>query len=210
VKINITKEAEEMRKIFTVVSILIFILAFAYLGFAQKVGAEKPCDKDKPGLINVDIVKLKAVVVDIDKNSRLITLKGPKGNLFTTKAGEEVRNFDQIEKGDEVNISYFESVAIQVGKRTTEKPQESLMDLVEVAPKGAKPAGTILRVQELTADVKEIDYKQRTITLKGPEGNVSTFKVDPSVKDFEKVKKGDEINIRHTETLTISVDKSET
>lgn len=186
---------------------LAFMLVFASLGFAQKGGADKPGDADKPGLINVNLVKVKAVVVDIDKESRLITLKGPRGNLLITRAGDEVRNFDQIEKGDEVNVRYYESVAVLVDKGTGENLQESTMDVVEAAPKGAKPAGTILRVQELNASVQKIDYKKRTITLKGPEGNVATFKVDPSVKDFKKVKKGDKITIRHTEALAISVDK---
>lgn len=198
-----------MRRTFAFGIMLVIILVFASLGFAQKGGPAKPCDEDKPGMINVNIVKIKAVVVDIDKESRIITLKGPKGNLFITKAGEEVRNFDQIVKGDELNVRYYESVAILVNKGTGEKLQESTMDVVEVAPKGAKPAGTLVSIQELTAVVEKINYKKRTITLKGPEGNVATFKVDPSVKDFKKVKKGDEINIRHTEALAISVDKPE-
>lgn len=196
-----------MRKTLAFGVILVFMLAFASLGFAQKGAAAKPCDAEKPGLINVNIVKIKAVVADIDKESRLITLKGPKGNLFITKAGDEVRNFDQIEKGDEVNVRYFESVAILVGKGKGEQPQEGSMDVVEVAPKGAKPAGTMVSVQDLTAVVQKINYKKRTVTLKGPEGNVATFKVDPSVKDLKKVKKGDEIEVRHTEALAISVDK---
>jgi hypothetical protein len=188
---------------------LAIILALATIGFAQKAGADKQCEADKPALISANVIKIKAIVVDIDKESRMITLKGPKGNLLITKAGEEVRNFDQINKGDEVNVRYYESIAILVDKGTGEKLQNSSIDVVEVAPKGAKPAGTIVSVQELTAVVQKIDYKKRTITLKGPEGNVATFKVDPSVKNFKQVKKGDEINIRHTETLAISVDKPE-
>ncbi len=186
---------------------LAFMLVFASFGFAQKGGTDKQGDTEKPGLINVNIVKVKAVVVDIDKESRLITLKGPRGNLLITRAGDEVRNFDQIDKGDEVNVRYYESVAVLVGKGSGESLDESTMDVVEVAPKGAKPAGKVVSVQELSASVQKIDYKKRTITLKGPEGNVAAFKVDPSVKDFKKVKKGDKITIRHTEALAISVDK---
>lgn len=196
-----------MRRIFALGIILAAILAVANLGFAQTGGAAKPGDADKPALINVNIVKVKAVVVDIDKENRIITLQGPKGNVLITKAGDEVRNFDQIEKGDEVNVTYYEAVAIVVSKGKGEIPQEGSLDVVEVAPKGAKPAGTMVSIQELSASVQKIDYKKRTITLKGPEGNVATFNVDPSVKDFRKVKKGDKITIRHTEKLAISVDK---
>lgn len=196
-----------MKRTLAIGVMLAAILAVATLGFAQTNGAAQPGDADKPALINVNIVKVTAVVVDIDKDNRIITLQGPKGNVLITKAGDEVRNFDQIDKGDEVNVSYYEAVAILVSKGKGEVPQEGSLDVVEVAPKGAKPAGTMVSVQELSASVQKIDYKKRTITLKGPEGNVATFNVDPSVKDFKKVKKGDKITIRHTEALAISVDK---
>lgn len=200
-----------MKRTFAFGIMLAVILAFASLGFAQKGAAEKPCDADKPpALVNVNIVKAKAVVVDIDKENRIISLQGPRGNVLITKAGDEIRNFDQINKGDEVNVSYYDAVAIMVSKGKKTVPEEESLDVVEVAPKGAKPAGTTVSIKELTASVQKINYKKRTITLKGPEGNVATFNVDPSVKDFKKVKKGDNITIRHTEVLAISVDKPET
>ncbi len=42
---------------------------------------------------------------------------------------------------------------------------------------------------------------------KGPEGNTRTIKVDPGVKRFKEVKKGDEVVVRLTEALAISVQK---
>ncbi len=39
---------------------------------------------------------------------------------------------------------------------------------------------------------------------KGPEGNTRTIKVDPGVR-FKEVKKGDEVVVRLTEALAISV-----
>jgi hypothetical protein len=60
---------------------------------------------------------------------------------------------------------------------------------------------------QLTATVEAIDYKSRTVTLKGPEGNVHTFKVDPAAKRFNEVKKGDQVTIKMTEAIAISVTK---
>jgi hypothetical protein len=50
-----------------------------------------------------------------------------------------------------------------------------------------------------------IDKQKNTITLKGPEGKLTTVKVqDPT--NLEKVKVGDELMITYTEALAISVE----
>jgi hypothetical protein len=72
---------------------------------------------------------------------------------------------------------------------------------------GAKPEGVVVNTTELTATVEAIDYAKRTVTLKGPEGNTVTLKVDESAKDFKNVKKGDQVVARFTEAVAISVQK---
>ena len=65
----------------------------------------------------------------------------------------------------------------------------------------------MVNTSEITAKVEAIDYKKRTVTLKGPEGNVRTFTVDKSVKKFSNVKVGDELVVRVTDALAIVVEK---
>jgi hypothetical protein len=43
--------------------------------------------------------------------------------------------------------------------------------------------------------------------VKGPAGNVRTFKVDPAVKNLDQVKKGDQIVLTFTEAVALSVTK---
>jgi hypothetical protein len=57
----------------------------------------------------------------------------------------------------------------------------------------------------MTARVEDIDYKNRTVTLRVPQQKTVTLKVDKDVKRFNEVKKGDEIVVKHTEALAISV-----
>jgi starvation-inducible outer membrane lipoprotein len=57
----------------------------------------------------------------------------------------------------------------------------------------------------MTAVVDDINYKTRTVTLRGPQQKTATLKVDKSVKRFDEVKKGDEIVVRHTQALAIDV-----
>jgi pyrimidine operon attenuation protein/uracil phosphoribosyltransferase len=50
---------------------------------------------------------------------------------------------------------------------------------------------------EVTAKVEDIDLAKRLITVKGPQGRVVTSKVDPKVENLDKVKVGDEVEIKY-------------
>jgi len=202
---NIKQEETIMRKLFIYGIIAAALLALASLAYAQKA-PPKGTASEKPGYVSVKAVVIKASVEDINKENRTITLKGPRGNLLTVKASDDIKNFNQINKGDEVVARYYESVAIIVDHAKNARPKEIDTESVEVAPLGSKPAGKFVNTEELTAVVSKINYKKRLITLKLPEGEQVTLKVDPSVKKFKKIKKGDEVFVRHTEALAISVE----
>jgi hypothetical protein len=79
--------------------------------------------------------------------------------------------------------------------------------MVALAPKGQKPAGLMAETIELTGNVESVDSKKRTIAVKGPAGNVRNFKVDKTVKNFSQIKKGDQVVLRITEAVALSVVK---
>jgi hypothetical protein len=53
------------------------------------------------------------------------------------------------------------------------------------------------QVIEVTATVEDIDVDKRLITMKGPEGRVVVSKVDPNVPNLDKVKAGDEVDVKY-------------
>ncbi len=56
-----------------------------------------------------------------------------------------------------------------------------------------------------TSTVSAIDYPQRLITLKSPEGEQVTLKVGEVVRNFDQIKVGDTVNAKYTESLTLSL-----
>ena len=50
---------------------------------------------------------------------------------------------------------------------------------------------------EVTAKVEDVDLQKRLITVKGPQGRVVVSKVDPAVENLDKVKVGDEVEIKY-------------
>jgi hypothetical protein len=50
---------------------------------------------------------------------------------------------------------------------------------------------------ELTATVEDIDLDKRLLTVKGPKGRMVTSEVDPKVPNLDKVKVGDEVQVKY-------------
>jgi Cu/Ag efflux protein CusF len=191
----------------------IVILGAALLGaasipaVAQTAPAAKAVEMvaSAPGtatLTNAAVIT--ARVEAIDKASRQVTLKGPKGNLKTVTAGPEVRNFDQIAVGDMLVVRLIESLTL-----TLKKDGKELVSRTEAtdgarAQAGQKPGGIVGREVEITADVIAIDAKTQTLTLKGPKQTVELRVPDP--KQFKLVKVGDQIQAVYTEAVAISVE----
>lgn len=63
------------------------------------------------------------------------------------------------------------------------------------------------RLVSTTATVEAIDYDSRMVTIQGPKGDTSTFRVDDSVKNLDQVKVGDRVMINYYESLALQVIK---
>ena len=176
------------------------IFAFVQTGMAAEAKKDAPAD----GIVLTETAQIKAKVEDIDTAKRTVTLKGPRGNTVTLKADQSIENFDQIKKGDQIVATYIESMAVFVAK-AGEKPVTGEVEVVKAAPKGDKPSIIAVDTVQETLAVVGIDYKQRKITLKWPDGKTKTVKIHKNVKGFKKIKKGDSIVVRLTEAVAVAV-----
>lgn len=144
-------------------------------------------------------------VVGIDKKDRTLTLRGPQGNVVTVEVTDDVRNFDQIEVGDKVKVTYYEAVAVYFGEHGTQ-PKADAGAVFARAPKGAKPGAYAVGAVDVSATVQAINKAKRTVTLKGPDGDEVIVAVDESMKEFDNLRVGDTIHVRYTEAIAISVE----
>ena len=160
----------------------------------------------KPSKVVVEVVKLTGTVKEVDLQNKTVTVEGSGGRIVTVNA-QNARNLDQVKVGDKVNLRFTEELALFV-RKSDAQPSATQADVVALAPKGEKPAGLMARTVELTGSVESIDPKKRTVDVKGPAGNVRTFHVDKAVKNFDQIKKGDQIVLRVTEAVALSVVKA--
>jgi ribosomal 50S subunit-recycling heat shock protein len=160
----------------------------------------------KPSKVVVEVVKLTGTVKEVDLQNKTVTVEGSGGRTVTVNA-QNARNLDQVKVGDKVNLRFTEELALFV-RKSDAQPSATQIETVTLAPKGQKPAGVVARTVELTGTVESIDPKKRTVAVKGPAGNVRTFHVDKAVKNFNQIKVGDQVVLRITEAVALSVVKS--
>ena len=186
------------KNIFAVLSAMMLIG-----GMGCGTGTQNKEGAAMPGAVAVDVVKLTGIVKAIDREKKMVTVEGSGGRTVVIDA-TNARNLDQLKVGDRVNLTYAEEVALFV-RKSGEPPSVTESQNVELAPKGEKPGGVITKTIEVTGNVESIDTNNRTIALKGPAGNVRTYKVGSEVKRLNEIKKGDQVVLRVTQAVALSV-----
>jgi hypothetical protein len=192
---------DSMKKGLVVAAVVLLMLSLASGVFAQyKAGAPA----EQPRVVKEMEAVMTATVVAVDLQKRIVTLKGEDGEVRDIKVGEEAVNLPQVKVGDLVTVKFYESIAVEVIQPGTYAGTGEKTAIVRAKP-GEMPGGMAARQVTVTATIMAIDKQKSTITLKGPEGNLTTVKVqDPA--NLEKVKVGDELMITYTEALAISVE----
>ncbi len=183
---------------------VVFALTMPTGVFAQAAKGTAPAEQ--PRVVKERVATMTATVTAIDLDKRIVTLKGPKGEVRDIKVGPEAVNLPQVKVGDLVVVKYYESLAVEVMKPGAASGAGERSAIVRAKP-GEMPGGMVAQQSTVTATVTAIDKKKGTISLKGPEGKTVVAKAEDP-KNLDKVKVRDELLITYTEALAISVEKA--
>lgn len=154
------------------------------------------------------LLELAATVEDVDQKTRLVTLKGPEGGLVTVQAGPEVKNLGQVKAGDQVNVKYFQAMAVNVvspGEDSRSGPDVKT-SAVAAAP-GTRPAGAVARAERKTVKILSVDPHKKAISFRGPDGRFREVSMDePRLEHYlTEIKDGDTVEVVYVEALAVSV-----
>jgi len=139
----------------------------------------------------------------IDSTNRLITVKDSKGEEKLVYAGPEVKRFDELKVGQQVQIRYYESIVFTLAR--PDQPTAALSESSATTPATSKlPGGTVARQMKATVDVVSVDQSVPSITIKTAKGNTITRKVEDA-KLLAGIKPGDRIVITYTEAALLQV-----
>ena len=150
----------------------------------------------------VSVLTLQGEIVAVDPAKRLITLKGPNGELLTLEAEKE-QDLAARKVGERVLVRYIEGALI--GKREAGKavPVDSLKNGMI----GAEPGGASSTQRGLAVSVERVDAANQEITLKGPDGSLETIVVS-NPEHLSNVKVGDRVVVTRPQALALSVESA--
>ena len=151
-------------------------------------------------------VDLTAMIVAIDRTTRDVTLKGPRGNWVVVTAGPDVKNFDQMNVGDKVHVRYNEALVLELKKGNDLAVTRTDEASAKGAAPGAQPHGVAGRRITVVADVINVNRATQTVTLRGPQLTVDMKVTDPD--QLKRIKKGDQVYATYTQALAMVVEAS--
>lgn len=182
--------------------LLVALLASSSIAFAQ-TGASKPMVIDAAVTDN-RYQLYEGEVVKVDKKTRTITFKNKEG---TSKfvAGPEITNFDQIKKGDRVNVTYELAVAIELIKTKSDGIRSKTeTSSVSKSKANEKPSEKITNTTTIIADIVDVNREKKLVSVKGPSGKITTVTVkNPAL--LADVNVGEQVKVIYYDAMAASI-----
>ena len=187
--------------------VLASLLASSSIAIAQSSPANSGANK--PMVIDAAVVDnryqlYEGEVIKIDKKTRTLTFKNKEGESKFV-AGPEITNFDQIKKGDRVNVTYQLAVAIELIKTKSDGVRSKVeTNTITTSKVNEKPAETIANKTTIIADIVSVDREKKLVSVKGPSGKVTTVTVkDPAL--LADVKVGEQVKVIYYDAMAASI-----
>lgn len=166
-------------------------------------GAAKPVVIDAAVTDNVYQL-YEGEVVKVDKKTRTITFKNKEGESKFV-AGPDIKNFDQIKKGDRVNVNYELAVAIELIKTKSDGVRSKTeANTVTKSKSTEKPSETITNKTTIIADIVEVNREKKLVSVKGPSGKITTVTVkNPAL--LADVQVGEQVKVIYFDAMAASI-----
>lgn len=178
------------------------LLLLVQNSFAQVIQETQP-SKERWNLISTE-----GTVTEIDRETREITLMGPKGNLNTIKASEAIKRFDEIKVDDKISIDYWTYIKAEFREPTLAERTTPLQIISEagIAPEGVTPGAIVGAIAKAIVTIEVLNRPYMQATVRGPRGNFMTIPVQ-NAKILETVHIGQEFILTYAEAIAVTLKK---
>ena len=143
-------------------------------------------------------------VTKIDKKTRTIFFKNNEGESKFV-SGPQIKNFDQIKKGDRLSVTYELAVAIELIKTKSDGIRSKVETSSETTSKaGEKPTRTITNTTTIIADIIAVDRAKKLVSVKVPSGKVTVVTVkNPQL--LADVNVGEQVKVIYFDAMAASI-----
>lgn len=153
---------------------------------------------------------MSGTVINLNSETREVTLMGSEGNLVTVTAGETVERFDEIAVDDVISIEYWTYMLAEFRQPTTEELETPLVVLAAAgkALEGMDPGAVIGDIVKAVVTVEVLNRPFMSVTIKGPRGNYMTIDIeDPAL--ITQLSIGQVVILTYAEAVTIALIKAD-
>jgi hypothetical protein len=182
------------------------VLAMAGAG-AQSATVSTAVNQNDSVRVSSAVVEVRGRIVELDKTARTATVVGPKGRSTTLDVPEAVKNFDQVQVGDEVVLRYAMAVAVSL------QPTKGsgIRERVDTTGAASTEAGSLPgvvggRKVEILADVAHVNTKAHTVTLRGVKRTMTLLV--PEGVDIKTLKVGQQVRAVFVEAVVLDVQRA--
>lgn len=145
------------------------------------------------------------VIVGIDADNRVLTMKDmATEEEWTYTAGPEVRNFDQLVRGDIVIAEYFAGVAVAIGPEGSGLEDRVSKIDVQRAAEGEKPGASVTASTYVQGVIVEVDAEDGAVAIQGPERTLVLQAGDEV--DLADLEVGQTVEALFVESISVSVE----
>lgn len=151
------------------------------------------------------MVDTRAVVENVDQNTREVRLRTTDGRVLTVLAGPEVQNLAQVSAGDVVRLTYRESVAARMAEPGAGGPATASV-VTTRAPEGSRPAGRVDATVDIVVEFLAYDPATGVVTFKTPDGVTEKVVVSPAMRGFAAARRpGERVALQLTSAVAIAI-----
>lgn len=153
-----------------------YLLLFSALLFT---GAATSAQEEKTGVPTAErsvAIQIEATIVEIDHDSRELTLEGPGGNLFSMMASDDIERLAEFDAGDTVVASYIAAFAAELREPTEEELAEPWVELdgAERASLEELPSAAGVQIIRAVCTIEGINRLLGTVVLRDPRDDYHT------------------------------------
>lgn len=195
------------------IALAVFLLAVIFaVALAVAPGRVQAQDEagEEGGSVRVAAVQVSAVITDIDRETRELTLELPGGAFVTLTAGPEIQRFDEFAAGDAIVATYVTSLAGEVREPTPEEQENPWQELDAAAVAGMEiPPGVAgMRVIKAVCTIEGMNRVAGTVMIQDPRGKYHLIG-DVAAEKFEGRTLGETVVMVYTEAVALTLEKAD-
>lgn len=175
--------------------------AFGFAALAAAQGGRSPLKGGATAVVETEAV---VDVTKFDRDTRVVTIKGPSGRKLKIKLADDVPNVEEIKAGSKLHVRYVQATALTIAKAGAAVPAVS-EETVTLAPRSGAPGQIEVMARDVTGMIVDLDKSRRELTIRTSDGKM-TLQVPQGTPGFDEVKVGDTAMIRHAEAVALSAE----